>query len=239
MTLRTLDIGGDKTLPYFSLPKEDNPFLGERALRLCFSHMEIFETQMRAALRASVYGNLQIMFPMVGSMEDIRKAKEAVRKVMDALEQEGIAYDPKVKIGVMIEVPSLALQADLVAQEVDFASIGSNDLTQYVCAADRMNAAMEPYYQTYAPAMVRLLGFVFESFQKANKPISVCGEMAGNPKGAALLVGLGARKLSMNAAMLAAVKAELARHRIDELEKMAKTCQELCTEKEIKEQMEM
>lgn len=239
VTLRTLDIGGDKTLPYFSLPKEDNPFLGERALRLCFSHMEIFETQMRAALRASVYGNLQIMFPMVGSMEDIRKAKEAVRKVMDALKQEGIAYDPKVKIGVMIEVPSLALQADLVAQEVDFASIGSNDLTQYVCAADRMNAAMEPYYQTYAPAMVRLLGFVFESFQKANKPISVCGEMAGNPKGAALLVGLGARKLSMNAAMLAAVKAELARHRIDELEKMAKTCQELCTEKEIKEQMEM
>ena len=194
---------------------------------------------MRAALRASVYGNLQIMFPMVGSMEDIRKAKEAVRKVMDALDQEGIAYDPKVKIGVMIEIPSLALQADLVAQEVDFASIGSNDLTQYVCAADRMNAAMETYYQTYAPAMIRLLGFVFESFQKVNKPISVCGEMAGNPKGAALLVGLGARKLSMNAAMLAAVKAELARHTIDELEKMAKACQGLCTEKEIKEQMEM
>ena len=239
VTLRTLDIGGDKTLPYFSLPKEDNPFLGERALRLCFSHMEIFETQVRAALRASVYGNLQIMFPMVGSMEDIRKAKEAVRKVMDALDQEGIVYDPKVKIGVMIEIPSLALQADLVAQEVDFASIGSNDLTQYVCAADRMNAAMETYYQTYAPAMIRLLGFVFESFQKVNKPISVCGEMAGNPKGAALLVGLGARKLSMNAAMLAAVKAELARHTIDELEKMAKTCQGLCTEKEIKEQMEM
>ena len=237
--MRTLDIGGDKTLPYFSLPKEDNPFLGERALRLCFSHMEIFETQVRAALRASVYGNLQIMFPMVGSMEDIRKAKEAVRKVMDALDQEGIVYDPKVKIGVMIEIPSLALQADLVAQEVDFASIGSNDLTQYVCAADRMNAAMETYYQTYAPAMIRLLGFVFESFQKVNKPISVCGEMAGNPKGAALLVGLGARKLSMNAAMLAAVKAELARHTIDELEKMAKTCQGLCTEKEIKEQMEM
>lgn len=239
VTLRTLDIGGDKTLPYFSLPKEDNPFLGERALRLCFSHREIFETQVRAALRASVYGSLQIMFPMVGSVEDIRQAKAWVSQIMSALDQEGIAYDPKVKIGVMIEVPSLALQADLVAQEVDFASIGSNDLTQYVCAADRMNAAMEPYYQTYAPAMIRLLGFVFDSFQKANKPISVCGEMAGNPKGAALLVGLGARKLSMNAAMLAAVKAELARHTIDELEKMAKTCQGLCTEKEIKEQMEM
>ncbi len=239
VTLRTLDIGGDKTLPYFSLPKEDNPFLGERALRLCFSHREIFETQVRAALRASVYGSLQIMFPMVGSVEDIRQAKAWVSQIMSALDQEGIAYDPKVKIGVMIEVPSLALQADLVVREVDFASIGSNDLTQYVCAADRMNAAMEPYYQTYAPAMIRLLGFVFDSFQKANKPISVCGEMAGNPKGAALLVGLGARKLSMNAAMLAAVKAELARHTIDELEKMAKTCQGLCTEKEIKEQMEM
>lgn len=239
VTLRTLDIGGDKTLPYFSLPKEDNPFLGERALRLCFSHREIFETQVRAALRASVYGSLQIMFPMVGSVEDIRQAKAWVSQIMSALDQEGIAYDPKVKIGVMIEVPSLALQADLVAREVDFASIGSNDLTQYVCAADRMNAAMEPYYQTYAPAMIRLLGFVFDSFQKANKPISVCGEMAGNPKGAALLVGLGARKLSMNAAMLAAVKAELARHTIDVLEKMAKTCQGLCTEKEIREQMEM
>ncbi len=239
VTLRTLDIGGDKTLPYFSLPKEDNPFLGERALRLCFSHRELFETQMRAALRASAHGNLQIMFPMVGSVEDIRKAKAWVSQIMSALDQEGMAYDPKIKIGVMVEVPSLALQADLVAQEVDFASIGSNDLTQYVCAADRMNAAMEPYYQTYSPAMIRLLGFVFDSFQKANKPISVCGEMAGNPKGAALLVGLGARKLSMNAAMLAAVKAELARHTIDELEKMAKTCQGLCTEKEIKEQMEM
>ena len=239
VTLRTLDIGGDKTLPYFALPKEDNPFLGERALRLCFSHPEILQTQLRAAIRASAYGRLQIMFPMVGSLEDIRKAQNIVRETMQELDARGMEYDNDIKIGIMIEVPSLAIIADLVAKEVDFASIGSNDLTQYVCAADRMNAAMEPYYQTYAPAMVRLLGFVFESFQKANKPISVCGEMAGNPKGAALLVGLGARKLSMNAAMLAAVKAELARHRTDELEKMAKTCQELCTEKEIKEQMEM
>lgn len=233
VTLRTLDIGGDKTLPYFTLPKEDNPFLGERALRLCFSHPEILRTQLRAAIRASAYGRMQIMFPMVGSMEDIRKAKNIVRETMQELDARGLEYDKDIKIGVMIEVPSLAIMADMVAKEVDFASIGSNDLTQYVCAADRMNAAMEPYYQTYSPAMVRLLEFVFASFNKQNKPISVCGEMAGNPKGAALLVGLGARKLSMNYAMLASVKAELSRHTIHELEEMAEKCKGFCTESEI------
>ena len=224
VTLRTLDIGGDKTLPYFILPKEDNPFLGERALRLCFSHPEILQTQLRAAIRASAYGRMQIMFPMVGSLEDIRKAKTMVREIMQELDARRVEYDHDIKIGVMIEVPSLAIMADLVAKEVDFASIGSNDLTQYVCAADRMNAVMEPYYQTYSPAMLRLLEFVFSSFNKQNKPISVCGEMAGNPKGAALLVGLGARKLSMNYAMLAAVKAELSRHTMHELEEMAEKC---------------
>lgn len=233
VTLRTLDIGGDKTLPYFALPKEDNPFLGERALRLCFSHPEILQTQLRAAIRASAYGRLQIMFPMVGSLEDIRKAQNIVRETMQELDARGMEYDNDIKIGIMIEVPSLAIIADLVAKEVDFASIGSNDLTQYVCAADRMNAVMEPYYQTYSPAMLRLLEFVFTSFNKQNKPISVCGEMAGSPKGAALLAGLGARKLSMNYAMLAAVKAELSRHNMRELEEMAEKCKGFCTESEI------
>lgn len=233
VTLRTLDIGGDKTLPYFALPKEDNPFLGERALRLCFSHPEILQTQLRAAIRASAYGRLQIMFPMVGSLEDIRKAQNIVRVTMQELDARGMEYDNDIKIGIMIEVPSLAIMADLVAKEVDFASIGSNDLTQYVCAADRMNAVMEPYYQTYSPAMLRLLEFVFTSFNKQNKPISVCGEMAGSPKGAALLAGLGAMKLSMNYAMLAAVKAELSRHTMRELEEMAEKCKGFCTESEI------
>ena len=221
VTLRTLDIGGDKTLSYFSMPKEDNPFLGERAIRLCFAHPEILQTQLRAALRASAYGTLQLMFPMVGSLEDIGKAKEMVREAMAQLDAKGQQYDHQIRLGVMMEVPSLALISDLVAKEVDFASIGSNDLTQYVCAADRMNPTMGAYYQSDSPAMCRLMEYVFSSFAKEKKSVSVCGEMAGTPKNAALLVGLGARKLSMNYASLAAVKAELKKHTLEELEKMA------------------
>ena len=239
VTLRTLDIGGDKTLPYMELPREDNPFLGMRALRLCFLHPDIFKTQLRAALRASVYGKLQIMFPMVGSMEDIYLAKAMVREVKAELEQEGYAYDEGTKLGIMIEIPSIALISDLAAKEVDFASIGSNDLTQYLCAADRMNAQTEGYYQSYSPAMLRILRFVFHSFASQKKTVSVCGEMAGNPKSAAILVGLGARKLSMNYASIPAVKAELAKMTIDEMEDMANHCMVLTTEEEIKRYVDM
>ncbi len=238
VTLRTLDIGGDKTLPYFSLPKEENPFLGERALRLCFEHPEILLTQLRAVLRASSFGKIQIMFPMVSSIEDIRKAKSMVKTAMEQLDEKRCSYDKNIKIGVMIEVPSLALIADLVAKEVDFASIGSNDLTQYVCAADRMNASVEPYYQTFSPAMLRLLKYIFESFEREGKSVSVCGEMASSPKGAMLLVGLGAKKLSMNYSLLARVKAEFSRYTISEIKDLANGCMKLCTEKDIKLQME-
>lgn len=234
VTLRTLDIGGDKTLPYMELPKETNPFLGMRALRLCLLHPDIFKTQLRAALRASAYGKLQIMFPMVGSMEDIYRAKSMVRQVQEELTQEGYAYDKEIKLGIMIEIPSIALIADLAAKEVDFASIGSNDLTQYLCAADRMNAQTEAYYQSYSPAMLRILGFVFRSFASEGKPVSVCGEMAGNPKAAAILVGLGARKLSMNYASIPAVKAKLAGMTLEEMEGMANQCLTLRTEEEIR-----
>ena len=209
VTLRTLDIGGDKTLPYFSLPKEDNPFLGERALRLCFSHMEIFETQMRAALRASVYGNLQIMFPMVGSMEDIRRAKEAVRKVMDALKQEGIVYDPKVKIGVMIEVPSLALQADLVAQEVDFASIGTNDLTQYTLAIDRQNQKLEDFYDSHHPAVLAMIRMAAESAHAEGKWIGICGELGADVTLTETFLKMGIDELSVAPGMVLKVRQKI------------------------------
>ena len=237
VTLRTLDIGGDKTLPYFSLPKEDNPFLGERALRLCFKYPDIFKTQLRAALRASVYGKLQIMFPMVGSIEDFRKAKSVVKEVMSEFDSKGISYDSQIKIGVMIEIPGLALVSDLIAKEADFASIGSNDLTQYTCAADRMNEGTAKYYESLSPAMLRLFKFIFESFRANKKPVSVCGEIAGNPKIAALLVGLGARKLSMNYASVAAVKAEIAKYTLTETVNMANDALNLCTEEEIKKRM--
>ena len=209
VTLRTLDIGGDKTLPYMELPKEENPFLGKRAVRLCFSEKELFLAQLRAALRASAYGPLQIMFPMIGSMEDIRRAKSCLEEAKRQLREKNQAYDEKIRVGIMIEIPAIALMADLAAEEVDFASIGSNDLTQYVCAADRMNPEVAEYYRSDSPAMLRLLKFVFEEFTKRKKEISVCGEMAGNPETARLLVGLGARKLSMSSGNIAGIKAML------------------------------
>ena len=221
ITLRTLDIGGDKTLPYMELPKEDNPFLGKRAIRLCFAEKELFLTQLRAALRASAYGPLQIMFPMVGSLEDIRKAKEYLNLAKEQLKERKQQFDEQIRIGIMIEIPAIALIADLAAEEVDFASIGSNDLTQYLSAADRMNPEVAAYYKSDSTAMLRLLRFVFQEFSKRGKEISVCGEMAGNPETARLLVGLGARKLSMSSGNIAGVKAKLAECTLQELTALA------------------
>jgi phosphotransferase system enzyme I (PtsI) len=208
--LRTLDIGGDKPLSSMDLPKEDNPFLGNRALRLCFSHPELFHTQIRASLRASVHGNLWIMFPMVGSLDDIDRAKSHIAECAVELEREG-RPPAFVKIGIMIEVPSIALIADHAAAAVDFASIGSNDLCQYLCAADRMNSAVTAYYQNYHPGLFRLINRTVKAFSAAGKPLSVCGELGGDPLAAPALVGMGLRKLSMGAAAAPGVKRALSR----------------------------
>ncbi len=206
VVLRTMDIGGDKPLECLELPKEDNPFLGNRALRLCFQRPELFHTQLRAALRASVFGNLWLMFPMVASIEDIRRAKEALRKAREELGAQGIPYAPGMKVGIMVEIPSIALLADKAAQEVDFASIGTNDLVQYTTAVDRGNPEVRQYYQTFHPAVFRLIGMVVRAFSQQGKPVGVCGEMGGNPLTAAVLLGLGIRRLSMGAASLAPIK---------------------------------
>ena len=221
VVLRTLDIGGDKTLDYFPLPKEDNPFLGERAVRLCLHHTELFQTQLRAALRASVCGQLWLMFPMIGSIEDIRAVKAQLELAKRSLEEKGQPYDPNVKVGIMIEIPSIAMMADLVADEVDFASIGSNDLVQYLEAADRMNPAVSAYYENCHPAVYRLIGYTARQFARAGKPLSVCGEMAGKPEHALVLAGLGLRKLSMSPAMVPQVKKALAGYTQYQLEKLA------------------
>ncbi len=205
VTLRTLDIGGDKKLDCLELPKEENPFLGNRALRLCFTYPDIFKTQLRAALRAAVDGDLWVMFPMVGSMDDIRRAKAAVQEAREELKAEGKPCGD-IKIGIMIEIPSIALIADLAVREVDFASIGTNDLCQYATAVDRMNPAVSQYYQKYHPAMFRLIRGVVETFNKAGKPICVCGELGGDELAAAVLVGLGMRRLSMGRACVAQTK---------------------------------
>lgn len=177
VTLRTLDIGGDKKLDCLELPKEENPFLGNRALRLCFTYPEIFKTQLRAALR----------------------------EAEEELKAEGKPFGP-VKTGIMIEIPSIALIADMAVREVDFASIGTNDLCQYATAVDRMNPAVSAYYQKYHPAMFRLIRTVVETFNRAGKPICVCGELGGDELAAAVLVGLGMRKLSMGRAFVAQTK---------------------------------
>lgn len=235
VTLRTLDIGGDKTVCYLNLPKEDNPFLGNRALRFCFSHPEIFKTQLRAAFRASVFGNLQIMLPMVGSLDDIQRAKTIINEVKEDLKSSGIPYREDVKIGIMIEIPSIALMADIVANEVDFASIGTNDLCQYTLAVDRMNSDVCRYYQNFHPAIFRLIGFVADKFIKQNKVISVCGEMGGDPLAATVLIGLGITKLSMGLSSVPRVKKIIADLTMPKARLISDTVCKLATADEIKE----
>jgi len=235
VTLRTLDIGGDKKLDYLPLPHEENPFLGNRALRLCFDKPELFRTQLRAALRASVHGNLWIMFPMVGSLEDWRRAKVKVEEVKAELDAENIPYSPDVKIGIMIEIPSAAIFADKFAAEVDFASIGTNDLCQYLCAVDRMNPHIAGYYQEFSPAMFRTLAQIAEAFDKAGKPISICGELGGNHLATAVLVGLGYTKLSMNTSSFGLVRRMITGMSHQEAAAFAQEVLNMDTEAEVKD----
>ncbi|MEA4893731.1 MAG: phosphoenolpyruvate--protein phosphotransferase [Oscillospiraceae bacterium] len=233
--LRTLDIGGDKVLPSLPCSKEENPFLGVRALRLCFSKPEVFRTQLRAALRASVYGNLWLMFPMVGSLDDLRRAKLKLAQVMDELSAEGVLFNKDIKLGVMIEIPSIALMADIVAQEVDFASIGTNDLCQYTLAADRVNPGVCDYYQSFHPGLFRLIGYAAKAFADAKKPIGVCGELGGDPLAAPVLFGLGVRELSMNMSAIAKIKKILSELSLPEMEKMARKVLSMDTEQTVKQ----
>ena len=220
--LRTMDIGGDKTIDYMDMKREDNPFLGNRALRLCFEQPQLFRTQLRAALRAALKGNLWLMLPMVGSLDDIRRAKSFLTQVKEELRAEGVPFRDDVKLGIMIEIPSIAMIADHVAREVDFASIGTNDLCQYLLAVDRLNPDVAPYYQGYHPGLFRLMGYAIEQFTLQQRPIGVCGELGGDPHAAAVLVGLGMRKLSMSSDKLPAVKKQLQSMTLDQAQQLAK-----------------
>ncbi len=204
--LRTLDIGGDKQCPSLDLPQEENPFLGKRALRLCFDLPDVFRTQLRAALRAGVHGNLWIMFPMVASLDDLRRAKDMLSEAAAELKTEGKDYSKNCKVGIMIEIPSIALIADAAAKEVDFASIGTNDLCQYALAVDRTNQAICEYFQMYHPGVLRLIRDVASAFTAAGKPLSVCGEMGGDPLAMPLLIGFGIDQLSMGLSAVAQSK---------------------------------
>jgi len=199
VVIRTLDIGGDKELPYLDLPRESNPFLGQRALRLCLDRPDLFRVQLRALLRASVHGNLKIMFPMIAVLEEWRAAKRLLEEEKEKLLAEGAAVAERIEVGMMIEVPAAALSADLFAREADFFSIGTNDLIQYTMAADRMNETVSYLYQPCHPAILRLVRMVIQAASREGKWVGMCGEMAGDSGAVPLLLGLGLHEFSMSA----------------------------------------
>jgi phosphotransferase system enzyme I (PtsI) len=234
VVMRTLDIGGDKQIEALPIAPEPNPFLGKRALRLCFEREDIFRTQLRAALCASVCGNLRIMFPMVGSMEDFRRAKAFLEQTAQQLREEGREVSGNIKIGAMVEIPAIALIADKLAREADFASIGTNDLCQYLTAADRMNQAVGAYYQSYHPAVFRAIGMIAREFTALGKITAVCGELAGDVMAAPALIGLGVRTLSMSAAVVAAVKETISKITLEEALALGEQVKQADTAQEVK-----
>lgn len=208
--IRTLDIGGDKEVPALALEKEQNPFLGYRAIRICLNQTDLFLTQLRALLRAAQYGDLRIMFPMISSAEEIRSAKQVLQQAKDLLTAEGVAFNANVKVGIMIEIPVAAICADALAKEVDFFSIGTNDLIQYSCAVDRINEKISYLYRPLHPGVLRLIHMTAKAANENGIEVGVCGEMAGTPGMAPILCGLGVTNLSMSASAMLAAKADLA-----------------------------
>ncbi|HEC2152679.1 phosphoenolpyruvate--protein phosphotransferase [Staphylococcus delphini] len=199
VVVRTLDIGGDKELPYLNLPEEMNPFLGYRAIRLCLDQPEIFRPQLRALLRASAYGKLNIMFPMVATIQEFRDAKALLLEEKENLKREGVEVSDDIELGIMVEIPATAALADVFAKEVDFFSIGTNDLIQYTMAADRMSERVSYLYQPYNPAILRLIKQVIDASHQEGKWTGMCGEMAGDETAIPLLIGLGLDEFSMSA----------------------------------------
>ena len=222
VVIRTIDIGGDKPLPYLDMPHEDNPFLGVRALRLCMRRPDLFATQLRALLRAAVHGDLWIMLPMVATLDDLRWGRAQLAAAAAALAAEGVPHRADVRLGIMIETPAAAVTADLLAREAAFFSIGSNDLTQYAMAADRGLADLAARYPHDAPAVLRLIAQAAEAANRAGIPIGVCGELAGVPAAALLLAGLGLNELSMAPASIPIVKERLREVTLEQARALAK-----------------
>lgn len=220
LIIRTLDVGGDKELPTLELPHEDNPFLGFRAIRMTLSHPEIFRPQLRAILRAAAYGDVRIMFPMIGSMDQLREAKALLREQEQTLQAEGVPTGP-VKVGMMVEIPAAAVLAEEFAKEVDFFSIGTNDLTQYTLAVERGNAAVAHLYAPEHPAVLRLIAMTAQAAAERHIPCGMCGEAAGDPKLAPAFVGMGVNELSMSPRRVPAVRKLLSELTMDECRQAA------------------
>ena len=220
VVVRTLDIGGDKELPYLDLPKEMNPFLGFRAIRLCLEEKDLFRTQLRALLRASVYGKLCVMFPMIATVQEFRVAKALFLEEKEKLVAEGVTVSNDIELGIMVEIPSTAVIADIFAKEVDFFSIGTNDLIQYTMAADRMSEKVSYLYQPYNPAILRLVKNVIEASHKEGKWTGMCGEMAGDSLAIPLLLGMGLDEFSMSATSILQARSQIKNLTLDEMKEL-------------------
>lgn len=231
--IRTLDIGGDKDLKYMKLPKEDNPFLGYRAIRICLDDINLFKVQLRAILRASAYGNVAIMIPMISSLEELRKTKEIINEVKEELREKKIKFDENIKIGIMIEIPAAALIADELAKECDFFSIGTNDLIQYTVAVERGNKKIANLYTHFHPAVIRLIKKAIEGAHKNHILCGMCGEAAGDVTFIPLLIGLGLDEFSMNANKVLNVRKLIRKLDFKECQKLADEVLKLATSDEV------
>ena len=234
VVVRTMDIGGDKELPYLPLPHEMNPFLGYRAIRISLNEPEMFRTQLRALLRASVYGKLRIMFPMIATLNDFRGAKALLEEEKAKLIAEGVAVSDDIQVGIMIEIPAAAVLAHQFAKEVDFFSIGTNDLIQYTMAADRMNERVSYLYQPYNPSILTLIKHVIDSAHKEGKWAGMCGEMAGDQTAVPLLVGLGLDEFSMSASSVLKTRSLISKLTLSDMQELAdKAINECATVQEV------
>ena len=233
VVVRTLDVGGDKELPYLNLPDEMNPFLGYRAIRLCLDQPDIFRPQLRALLRASAYGKLNIMFPMVATIQEFRDAKALLEEERANLKQEGIEVSDDIELGIMVEIPSTAALADVFAKEVDFFSIGTNDLIQYTMAADRMSERVSYLYQPYNPAILRLVKQVIEASHNEGKWTGMCGEMAGDEIAIPLLLGLGLDEFSMSATSILKARRQIKELSQSEMQELTNRAINAATSEEV------
>lgn len=232
--IRTLDVGGDKEIPYLNLPKEENPFLGYRAIRVCLAQKNMYKVQLRALLRASAFGDIRIMVPMITCVDELREVKQMVEELKVELDEGGTSYNKDIKVGVMIETPAAAMIADLLAKESDFFSIGTNDLTQYTMVVDRGNAQVAYLYSTYNPAVLRTIERVIAAAKEANIPVGMCGEAAADPKLIPLLLAYGLDEFSVSATSVLATRDVISKWSMEDAKTLAKQVSGLVTEAEVK-----
>ena len=237
VTIRTMDIGGDKSLPYMELPKEENPFLGWRAIRVCLDRQEILRTQFKALLRASKYGQIKIMLPMIMDIEEVRKAKKIFEECKAELREKGIEFDEKIMLGIMVETPAVAFRAKSFAKECDFFSIGTNDLTQYTLAVDRGNEMIANLYDTYNPAVLQAIKMLIDGAHAGGIKISMCGEFAGDENAVALLFGMGLDAFSMSGISIPRVKRVMSKLNKKDCEALVEKILDFTTAEEIKKEV--